>query len=411
MKTGRVILMMTILIVICFNVYAESINVLVYPLNTEIERYLTAFIPRIEADAQKRSLVTQRLQTKSDKELGEALAQAYKSEDEAKLASARAAYLNRVVNLEDEPYFNLQLCEQPKESYDIVAMENGDLALLDMICRRNQADYIIMPVISDIQDFKHLCLYVYRRGSDMVEKVFETIVARDSAYFPLESAMKLGKALCNREMALLFLDGMVDGSEVTVDGTKVNAVESHILFEAGRHIIGLKATGYIEKEFEVEMAADTIIAADGFLQSLLFENLFIESDPAAEVLIGGVGIGSTPLLVDSYSIPTSIRLSLDGYSDAVIGLTRKRDSISVSLKPAWMADKEIFKTSKDGFYGAFARSLLIFGAKIMTRTLNNGDNTFLSVLDIAADGALTVSIVDMVGCLIDYYRQTEYISP
>ena len=133
MKTGRVIFMMTILIGLCFSLCAESINVLVYPSNTETERYLTLFFPRIEADAQKRSLVAMRLQEKADKQLGEALDQAYKSEDEAKVNAAKEAYENRAVKLDDEPFFNLQLCEQPKESYDISAMEKGDIALLDMI--------------------------------------------------------------------------------------------------------------------------------------------------------------------------------------------------------------------------------------------------------------------------------------
>ena len=411
MKTGRVILIMTILISLSFSVFAESFNVLVYPSNTETERYITAFFPQITADKAKRTIVLERLQRKVDKELGEALAKAYSTEDESKVNAAREAYDNRTVVLEDEPFFDLKLCEQPKEAYDIKALESGDAALLDMVCRANEADLLVMPVISDIQSFKHLCLYVYQRGSDKLELVFEQIVSRDSAYFPVESAMKLGQILCDAPMAVLYLDKMVDGSEVKVDGRTVNAVDNYILCEAGRHIIGLDATGYIEKTVSIDLPSDNVSEIDASLQALLFGNLRIESDPVADVLIGGVKMGSTPLLVESYSVPTSIRLSHEGYSDAVIGLTKKRDSISLSLKPAWMADEDILKKNKDDFYGAFARSLLIFGAKIVTRTLNNGDNTFLSVLDIAAGGALTVSIVDMVGCLIDYYRQTEYISP
>ena len=411
MKTGRVILIMTILILLSFSVFAESFNVLVYPSNSEMERYIAAFFPQITADNAKKSLVLERLQLKADKELGEALAKAYKTEDEAKVNEAKEAYENRAVVLEDEPFFGLKLCEQHKEAYDIKSLESGDGALLDMICRGNEADLLVMPVISDIQNFKLLRLYVYKRGSDSLELVFEQIVSRDSSYFPVESAMKLGQMLCGEPMALLYLDKMVDGSEVTVDGRTVNAVDNYILCEAGRRIIGLEATGYSGKSVNIDLPEDTVSEIDASLQALLFENLRIESDPVADVLIGGVKMGSTPLSVDSYSVPTSIRLSHEGYSDAVIGLTKKRDSISISLKPAWMADEDILKKNKDDFYGAFARSLLIFGAKIVTRTLNKGDNTFLSVLDIAAGGALTVSIVDMVGCLIDYYRQTEYISP
>ena len=411
MKSGRVILMMTILLVFCFSAFAEGFNVLVYPSNTEIERYLGAFFPKLPADAEKRGLVVQRLQAQRDKELGEALAQAYTTEDETKILEARAAYENRSVDLEDEPFFVLQLLGTPEAKYDIQAMTDGDIALLDYVCRSNGADLLVMPVISDLQNFRHLSLYVYRRGSDSIKMVYERLVTRDSGYFPVESAMTLGDSLLGEDVALLHLNRMVDGSEVTVEGEIVNVVESHILCTAGRHVIGVDATGYIERLIEIELPADEITETDGSLQALLYANLRIESEPSADVLIGGVKMGTTPLKVDSYSVPTSIRLSHEGYSDAVIGLTKKTDSISVALKPSWMADKDILKEKKDGFYGAFARSLLIFGAKIVTRTLDRGDNTFLSVLDIAASGALTVSIVDMVGCLIDYYRQTEYISP
>lgn len=411
MKTGRVILMMTILLALCFSAFAESFNVLVYPSNTETERYLSAFFPKLPADPEKRNLVLQRLQAEQEKELGEALAAAYKTEDEAKVASAREDYDNRYVILEDEPFLDLNIVEASSADYDIKAMTDGDMALLDMVCRLNKADLLVMPVISEIQNYRHLCLYVYFRGSDKIDLVFEELVTMDSIRFPVTSAIKLGRSICNEEMALVYLENMVDGSEILVDGNKVNSVDSYILCEAGERVITLNATGYIVKSLTVELPADTLSSADASLNAMLFSNLRIESDPVAEVLIGGKAVGRTPLLIDSYSVPTSIRLSLDGYSDAVVGLTQKRDSISVELKPAWMADKNILREKKDDFYAAFARSLLIFGAKIVTRTLNNGENTFLSVLDIAAGGALTVSIADMVGCLIDYYRQTEYISP
>ena len=52
MKSGRVILMMTILLVFCFSAFAEGFNVLVYPSNTVIERYLGAFFPKLPADAE-----------------------------------------------------------------------------------------------------------------------------------------------------------------------------------------------------------------------------------------------------------------------------------------------------------------------------------------------------------------------
>ena len=86
-------------------------------------------------------------------------------------------------------------------------------------------------------------------------------------------------------------------------------------------------------------------------------------------------------------------------------------TVSVSMKPEWMADGTLLKEEKNEFYAGFARSLLIFGAKIALKTFNDGTNKVLEALDGAATGLLAVSIVDLVGSLVDYYRQTEYIAP
>lgn len=401
---------MTILLVFCFSAFAEGFNVLVYPANTEIERYLSVLIARVSSDAQKRGIVLNRLEEENARLLGGELADAYRSEDEAKVSQAREAYLNRSVTLEDED-LELNILDSSSFSFEAEAMATGDIALLDMVCRVSEADLIVMPVVSDIQDFRHLRLYVYQRGSDYAEMVYEELVTKQSVRYPITCSMELGQKLCDEPMALLYLEGIVDGSEVLVDGKKANVVESYIICTEGKHTVSISATGYREKSIEIELAADTVSSTDASLQAILFTGLQIESDPVADILIGGLPVGQTPLRVETYSVPTSVRLMHEGYSDTVIGLTGKTDSISVALKPSWMADKDILKQNKDDFYASFARSLLIFGAKVFTRSMNDGDNTFLSVLDIAASGALTVSIVDMVGHLFDYYRQTEYISP
>ena len=410
MKTRCVIFMMTILLVFCFSAFAESFNVLVYPQNEDIESFISAFIPAVEADSEKLALVHERLQAAKDKELGETLAKAYDSENEEKVSEAREAYENRALEFSDEWLLDVELQKADSISFDTEAMTAGDQALLDMVCRMTGSDVIVMPVVSDIQNFKHLALYVWFRGSDSVRMIFEE-VSRDSRSFPIRCAVRLGQALTGQDLSLLQLDGIVEGSEVQVDGKQYNVLDSHVLVPAGEHVITLSATGYVTRNIRLELAGGVTSTIAAKLSPILLSDLTITSDPEADVLIGGVNIGKTPLTVESYSLPASIRLTREGYSDSVIGLTQKADKISVSLKPQWMADEDILKISKDDFYAAFARSLLIFGAKIVTRTLNNGDNKLLSGLDIAASGALTVSIVDMVGCLIDYYRQTEYIAP
>jgi hypothetical protein len=45
------------------------------------------------------------------------------------------------------------------------------------------------------------------------------------------------------------------------------------------------------------------------------------------------------------------------------------------------------------------------------KTLNDGSSSFLGAMDTVATAALTVSFADLIGSLVDYYRQTEYIAP
>ena len=409
MKTRCVILMMTILLAFGFSVFAESLNVLVYPQNAEIESYLAAFLPTVAADSAKLEIIHGRLQAETDRRLGEELAAAYQTENEEKIAYAIDAFENRALQFED--VIDLEIALQHTETdFELDPMIKGDRVFLDMVCRKTQSDVIVMPVISEIQSFKHLAVYVYFHGSDSVQLVFEE-VSRDSRSYPPRSIIALAQTIGGQPMSLLYLDGIVDGADVVVDGKPYNILDYYVLVPEGEHLISLSATGYITRNIKLDLAGGVVSSIASKLSPILLSDLKITSDPEAEVFIGGVSMGRTPLTVESYSLPASVRLTSEGYSDSVIGLTSQVPGISVSLKPKWMADEAILKENKDGFYAAFARSLLIFGAKIVSRTLNNGDNRFLSALDIAASGALTVSIVDMVGCLIDYYRQTEYIAP
>ena len=116
-------------------------------------------------------------------------------------------------------------------------------------------------------------------------------------------------------------------------------------------------------------------------------------------------------MLDTYSLPLSLRFERDFYVGRNIGVSERSDGLYYELKPTWMSDESILKKKKDAFYWAFARSFLLFGAKLALGVFNDGSNNVLSSLDIAFNGVITVSIVDAIACLVDYYRQTEYISP
>ena len=185
MKTRCVILMMTILLALGFSASAESLNVFVYPQNAEIESYIKAFIPSVTADSTKLNLVHGRMQSEEDRKLGEELAAAYLTEDEAKISAAIEAFENRAIQFEEINELDIVL-QHTELEFEIEPMIKGDQAFLDMVCRKTDSDVIVMPVVSEIQNFKHLAIYVYVHGSETVSLVFEE-VSRDSRSFPLRS--------------------------------------------------------------------------------------------------------------------------------------------------------------------------------------------------------------------------------
>jgi hypothetical protein len=94
-----------------------------------------------------------------------------------------------------------------------------------------------------------------------------------------------------------------------------------------------------------------------------------------------------------------------------MGITENTSKINIELKPAWMGNKDLLKQSKDKFYWSFARSLLFFGAQLLVGLFNDGSKPVLSAVDMTFKGVMAVSVVYTVGCLVDYFRETEFISP
>ncbi|MBR2282074.1 MAG: PEGA domain-containing protein, partial [Spirochaetales bacterium] len=265
------------------------------------------------------------------------------------------------------------------------------------------------PVVSSIQGFNHMAIYSHEYGSQDLDLVYEGI-ANDSNRFTIRCVLELAKLFGNGTPAILRLDNLVTGATVMVDSTEAPVLDGCILTTAGEHTISVVAQGYTGRVFTTTLEGGEVSALNAAMVQMHFQALSIDSSPSAQVIVDGSVVGQTPMVLDLYTVPLNLRLTADGYSDTNMSILSRTGGIDVELKPEWMSVKGLLKERKDGFYGAFARSLLIFGAKIALRSINDGSNAVLSGLDIATDAALTVSIADLVGCLIDYYRQTEYIA-
>ena len=211
--------------------------------------------------------------------------------------------------------------------------------------------------------------------------------------------------------ALVRLDDLAVGAVVMVDGKEVNCYEDCVMTTAGLHTITRSAQGKQDRTFATDLEGNTLSSVTASMRDTRYSGLEITSEPRATVLLDGVSLGQTPLTLDSYVVPSSLRLTAEGYADKTVGLLSPAEKLDIQLKPQWMADQALLKDTKDGFYTRFAISLAIFGVKVALKSFNDGTNKVLMAFDGLATAALAVSFSDLVGWLVDYYRQTEYIAP
>ena len=405
------ITLMLILVIIPVLVAADAgYDVLVYPRNDEVEAFILGYFPGKEFNESTWEMLTLREKEAGLQVLGQDLKNAYGSENAEKIAAAQARYADGPdTEIPSGKTFSVNLVDNKGMDYDIEAMKT-DPVLLKYICDTSGADLIVMPVSDYLQGFRLLSIYVYEYGSDSA-KLIHQAVSTDSDRFPVSAALSMAGCFMNSSPALVRMDNLAVGTVVEVDGTEAKVLDGYVMTTEGRHVFRLSALGKQDRTFASELEGNVVSSLDASMKDERYSGLKIESDPQAEVYIDGVSVGLTPLMLDNYVIPSSLRFKAPGYSDKTVGVLKETKGISISLKPEWMADEKLFRSTKDGFYTRFAVCLVVFGAKIAMKTLDNGSGKLLGALDGIATAALTVSFADLIGSLVDYYRQTEYIAP
>ena len=405
------ITLMLILVIIPVLAAAEAgYDVLVYPRNDEVGSFILNFFTEKEFDESTWEMMTLREKEARLQVLGQDLKNAYGSENAEKITAAQARYVaGPDTEIPSGKPFPVILVDNKEMNYDIGAMKT-DPVLLKYICDTSGADLIVMPVSEYLQGFRLLSIYTYEYGSDSVKLIHQT-VSTDSDRFPVSAALSLAGYFMKASPALVRMDGLAVGTVVEVDGKEAKVLDGYVMTTEGRHVFHLSALGKQVRTFASDLSGNAVSSLDASMKDERYSDLKIESDPQAEVYIDGVSVGLTPLTLDNYVIPSSLRFKASGYSDKTVGVLKETKGISISLKPEWMADEKLFRSTKDGFYTRFAVCLVVFGAKIAMKTLDDGSGKLLGALDGIATAALTVSFADLIGSLVDYYRQTEYIAP
>lgn len=253
-------------------------------------------------------------------------------------------------------YFNLKTSDA-KVSIPFETILTEDFRLLEYLCKVSGADFLIFPRESDLAGLNYYQIFVYDRAENNFELCYEHI-SQESGFFT--------------EMAVYALQPYLSEKEIVIQPKE-------------------------EKK-------DTEEKVYGF-------NLSITSNPQAQIWIDGVMVGTTPFELESYRIPTVLRLTAEGYSDSLCYVNKETESINVNLTLLENKDKSLYKDARSTFYKAFGINLLTFGLKAAIPSFISPESAAYKYVDYAADGVIAVFAVNTAICLINYFRSAQKVSP
>ena len=405
-------------------VWAKDYSVLIIPQNQELSSYMEAFFPLVSYDDTVVRDWANDDRTSQLKTLGEALDKAYSSEDGSAIEKARSSYDEAVGNDSSNPPiaadneavegFPVRYVGVPSSlggDFDVSrAVSEKDTISLKLVCSLSGADMLVIPVTDSIGGFCHAAIYVYRKAYDSLELCFESI-SQQSNVIPVKAVLSLSGFFISYPVSLVSFNGIPQGSQVVVDGNQVSIVDGYMLVSSGEHTFEISKQGYGLRRFKAVIPENEVCTIETSLVAPEYSQVNVDSHPASNVYYEGQLLGSTPLVVEGYTIPLVLRFSADGYANKTISLAEPAEDLFVELKPQWMDDTSLYEKARDDFYGSFARSLLVFGLRIASGSLGGSGGQWYEIAGIALDGALVLSLTDLAAKLIEYYRCSEYISP
>lgn len=296
----------------------------------------------------------------------------------------------------------LEIVETKNQDYPLDPIIENDFYFIDFILKNEGCDFIIVPRITNISGFIHQEIFVVSK--DQNKKIFDNLV-KDSSLFPIQSALALVNEYLGPQYSLLEIEDLVPGTEV-------QSYENHILLEKGEHEIVLSCTGYEDQVLNINIEEENVIYKTKASQKRLYcESLNISSNVVANVFLEGKMVGQTPLTLNNIALPFTLSLEREGYSSKNIDISKSLENISVDLRPEYLSSNTLFEEYKKDFYSDFARTLVLFGAKIALSAFEGSANDFLKASDMTLNAAISISIVEIFYSLFDYYRQSMYITP
>lgn len=246
-------------------------------------------------------------------------------------------------------------CSYTDESISLESVLSADEKIFEYILKNSKSDFLIVLQTDNLAGFNLYKMWIYDSISGNFEKVFESLTQYD--VFPHE---------CTSALVPYLGEPIKHSIEVEVQETVKDR----------------------------------------------FASMTISSDPqGADLYINEVKVGVTPVYLEEYSIPLSLRLSLDGYSELVTRISEPKEEISFSLVPIDEKDSSNYLSARNKFYESFSNLLFSFGLKAAIPALISGNSSVFSTLNYVSDGLIGVLAGRSVYSLLKYYKGAKQVQP
>lgn len=284
------------------------------------------------------------------------LSKAYEAEDLAKISQIKEKIEKNEAKVIDAPI----ACSFKK----IEATIDEDLAIKSKL---ESLDKIIFLFTENLQLLKRVRLYVYERETDQLSLVFnkiEEIITDEQIVFAL--------------MPYFYSEG----SSLLVHPDKsLSPIDAGDEYEKSSII-------YLEEDKIEKETVDLVVT--GFSNSINLE-------------VDGQVKGKLPLFIENVEVPFVLDAFVEGFDSSLIQANKSLKQVHFSLLPQELSKSIDYDESRKGFYTNFALSLGLFGLKVLSLNIDS------KLLTTFVDGAIVISILDLVSSLFDYYNSSTYI--
>ena len=335
------------LITVSLFVWAADYNVLIYPANNELSHYIQTWFPTSYSNVPAAGSVPVRYHNSEVINAGSRLTTAWKLTEAEAVKKAQAELEKAQETFIDDKSYSVKLVSYsgPVTAEDAFKL---DPQVLSYLCSQTNADLLIIPGEQRMDDLYILTIDVWSEALQTTDRVFMEIRQNSELY----------------------------------NETSVLALAPYFLDEERL------------AEFSIKR------------QQVVKENVpefHLTSDVPAQVWVNNINAGITPITLEHVGIPSIIRLTAEGYSDASLYVDGKSNSEKVSMKPAWMDDSDYYKETRNKFYTDFALALGAFGLRVAARSIDFKDPAFVTGADYITRGFIAAALVNLVYGLFNYY--------